>query len=94
MEKIQRRKIKNDKRKIRNWLKKYKMNHKCEICGESHFACLEFHHKDPNYKNGNITSMISKYTEEEIKKELEKCIILCSNCHKKLHYDQNINHNM
>lgn len=83
---VGRKKIKNDKDKIRRKLKQIKTKSKCAICGEADIACLEFHHKDSTIKNGELNSMISKFTYEEIMKELENCTVLCSNCHRKLHY--------
>lgn len=73
---------------------------KCEICGyDKCIDALEFHHLDPKEKefgisNGNIKSL------EKLKKEADKCILLCSNCHRELHaklrekdqnYDNQIN---
>lgn len=58
---------------------------KCEICGyDKCIDALEFHHLDPNEKefgisNGNIKSL------EKLKKEADKCILLCANCHRELH---------
>lgn len=65
-----------------------KLQLKCQKCEENHISCLDFHHLDPKEKEGNISSMV-KYSLKKIKKEIEKCIILCSNCHRKLHWDNN-----
>lgn len=57
----------------------------CVVCGESDLRCLDLHHKDPSKKK--FTLSISNYsrTEEAWKEEIEKCITLCANCHRKLH---------
>jgi hypothetical protein len=55
---------------------------KCEMCGETHPACLEFHHKDPKTKKFNISDAIrTTHSLEEILEEINKCTLLCSNCH-------------
>ena len=45
---------------------------------------LEFHHVDKKTKSGEISGMIDniKCSLDELKAEINKCIILCSNCHK------------
>lgn len=56
---------------------------KCSCCGyNKYLGALEFHHLDPNDKDINI-SQCSK--EEDMRKEAEKCILLCSNCHREEH---------
>ena len=57
-------------------------------CGESHIACLEFHHSKGSVKVACVATMIrsSKYTVQEIIAEARKCVVLCANCHRKLHY--------
>lgn len=58
---------------------------KCSICGYNRCVdALEFHHKDPKSKEfrlgaGNTMSW------KEYKRELSKCILVCSNCHKEIH---------
>lgn len=63
---------------------------KCEICGYNKCpASLVFHHKDPSKKDFGISSNKKSYKSlEDIKTELDKCILLCSNCHNELHYKQ------
>ncbi len=81
------------KRKIRYYsiLDKYREK-KCEICEyvSEYWAPFDFHHRDPSTKEYEVSSMV-RHTEEKIKKELDKCIVLCSNCHRLLHYQEVLN---
>ena len=63
---------------------------KCEKCGYcKNLAALGFHHKDPSKKEFRISRTLWK--REKILKELEKCDLLCHNCHAEEHHpDQNI----
>lgn len=61
---------------------KYLSTRKCEDCGETDIAVLTFHHTDPDTKRYNVSDMISHgYASETIQRELERCIVLCWNCH-------------
>lgn len=69
-----------------SFLKKYKHTHKCILCGENADCCLEFHHIIPKEKSFSLRSINeSKYSKEELIKEVNKTCLLCSNCHRKLH---------
>ena len=73
----------------REFLKKYRESHPCEKCGESHVACLDFHHKNREDKEIEVSIMVRKgMSLERIIKEIEKCMVLCRNCHAKLHYQE------
>jgi 5-methylcytosine-specific restriction endonuclease McrA len=58
----------------------------CVICGyKKYMGALEFHHLNPKEKDFNLAHM-KKYTfDEKVKKELDKCILVCSNCHREIH---------
>lgn len=57
---------------------------KCNICGYSRcIKALEFHHLDPSEKDFSL-SVVSK-SFESIKPELDKCVLLCANCHREVH---------
>ena len=88
-ERKQRRKnIHDEKRKK---LAEYKKTLKCENCGENHPATLDFHHPDPNKKDMAVSKMIAaKKKWEDIEKEINKCMVLCANCHRKLHYTEQV----
>jgi hypothetical protein len=62
---------------------------KCETCGYNKcIAALDFHHIDPLQKDGTLKELTVKkwcYIEREIK----KCKLLCSNCHRELHWKEN-----
>jgi len=81
----------------KRWLWDYKQNLRCARCGETHPATLSFHHPDEDgrrasrHKKANIAEMVvlaGKYTDEEFFEEISKCIVLCENCHRKLHWEQ------
>jgi hypothetical protein len=81
--------VKRRKGKIKEWFWKYKNDLKCSECGEDHPATIDFHHNQGNKEQG-ISKMVAEgYSIEGIKKELEKCEVLCSNCHRKKHFQQN-----
>lgn len=70
----------------RRWWTEYKATLRCEQCGENHPSCLDFHHKDPDDKDINLAQVAFRgWSVARIEKELAKCMVLCSNCHRKLH---------
>ncbi|NBP04146.1 MAG: hypothetical protein EBU90_29440 [Proteobacteria bacterium] len=82
------RKINNRKYRTmgRKFIDQYKANSSCYFCKENTPVCLDFHHLDPNVKDSNISQMKGHARNiDTIKKEIEKCIVVCSNCHRKLH---------
>ena len=67
----------------------YKGN-KCQKCGyDDCLAALSFHHRDPTQKEMSW-GHLRKRNLEFIKKELDKCDLLCLNCHAKEHYKPEI----
>lgn len=85
--KNQRRNIK--RKEISNKVQEYKADKGCKLCQEKHPACLTFHHVDPTIKTNTVSNFIrNRRTEEAIFEEIEKCEVMCLNCHAKLHYDE------
>lgn len=73
---------------IKKKLTEYKSNLKCD-CGENHPSCIDFHHIDPKQKEISICKAVTNgWGWERIMKEIEKCKVLCSNCHKKIHWEE------
>lgn len=59
----------------------------CVRCDEVDPACLDFHHLDPSQKGGAVKEFVRRgASRERVMAEVAKCVILCSNCHRKLHY--------
>lgn len=89
-------KLKNTENKITgsqsvvNWRKRTKQRlveykgGKCECCGYNRCVeALEFHHLNPSEKDFTISGTSKAF--ETLKKEVDKCIMVCSNCHKEIH---------
>ena len=73
----------------KKWLLEFKSGLKCELCGMSHIACLHFHHKNPKEKDKSIAKTINAgWSKKRILKEIEKCQILCANCHSIFHWKE------
>lgn len=77
--------------KSKNAIIKYKIcqlfNNECFICKfDKCLSALEFHHIDPKEKEFNFSHAASK-SWDSIKSELEKCVLLCSNCHRHFHHN-------
>ena len=62
----------------------FKATLKCKLCPETESACLDFHHLDPKFKERNLSVLRSSSFDKAIE-EVKKCVVLCSNCHRKLH---------
>lgn len=64
---------------------KYKQS-KCLDCGGSYPDCVyDFHHLDPSTKDYNPSTSM-KLSLEVMYAELDKCVMLCSNCHRIRHF--------
>ncbi len=58
---------------------------KCSVCDYNKYqGALEFHHLDPNEKDFSI-AQARHTTFDKVKAELDKCVLLCSNCHREVH---------
>ena len=56
----------------------------CQKCGYDKCpAALEFHHTDPTKKDFSIGQTLRSF--EKIRREIEKTILLCANCHREIH---------
>jgi hypothetical protein len=56
------------------------------VCGYDRCeGCFEFHHIDANTKTFNLGWGWSNVKWEKIEKEIDKCVLLCKNCHREYH---------
>jgi 5-methylcytosine-specific restriction endonuclease McrA len=73
------------RKKIREMAIAYKGG-QCAACGYKRcFEALEFHHLDPTQKDFTISDRGYSQSWEKIKAELDKCVMLCANCHREAH---------
>jgi len=73
------------RKKIREMAAKYKGG-KCIFCGYSKYiGALEFHHVKNNGKNFGISDKGYTRSWKRTKQELDKCILVCANCHREMH---------
>lgn len=78
------------------WAKQYKIRKlkaiaykggKCQRCGyDKCVAALDFHHRDPSEKEFQWVRL-RRLRWDRVLAELDKCDLLCANCHREVHYD-------
>ena len=58
----------------------------CQMCGyNKYYGALEFHHRDPDEKEFEWHKM-RLVSKDKLTAELEKCDLLCANCHREVHH--------
>ena len=73
------------RKKIRMMAVAYKGG-RCEECKYDRcIEALEFHHKDPTKKDFSISSKGYTRSWRKVQEELDKCVMLCANCHREAH---------
>lgn len=86
---------KDSRIKCKNCLKKVKpievkkraiayLGGKCVHCQFDNMAALDFHHRDPKKKSYKISGHY-RFRWKELRKELDKCSLVCANCHRIIH---------
>ena len=63
----------------------HKLLHPCS-CGEARTHCLDLHHRDPSTKEYDIAAKASRMNPDVLRAEIDKCDVLCANCHRDLHH--------
>lgn len=54
----------------------------CQDCGKTYpECCMQFDHRVPSLKEHNVADMVYGYSQKSLQKEIDKCDILCANCH-------------
>lgn len=77
-------------RSVQSWRKRLKLKAvdykggRCQYCGYCKcLQALEFHHRNPKEKDFTISRITASWAR--IKKELDKCVLTCANCHREIH---------
>lgn len=75
---------KKRKQKLARLVNEYKSTHKCKVCGEDDPIVLDLHHdKDKEIEISNAVRL--GWGEKRLREELQKCVVLCANCHRRHH---------
>ena len=81
------RKRKNQTLDRMKWLTEYKTGKPCADCGQVFDPiCMDFHHEDPSLKKDQVRMLLRDgYSMESVQAEIDKCVLICSNCHRLRH---------
>lgn len=72
----------------RKWFNELKSTLSCSKCGFSHPATLQFHHVRGEKVMAVSRMVLLKADISAVLAEIEKCDVLCANCHFILHYEE------
>ena len=82
------------RKNIRLWFDQHRRKAKCQNCGLSGETCpwlLEYHHRVEGSKTAAVGHLVGNgYSQKRILEEMAKCDILCSNCHRRHHYEEKL----
>jgi hypothetical protein len=77
--------VQKRRRTIRSRAVEYKGG-RCGICGYDRcIEALEFHHLDSTLKDFSVSGSGCTRSWKRVHKELDKCMMLCANCHREIH---------
>ena len=77
--------VQKRRRRIRQMAVEYKGG-RCNICGYQRCVeALEFHHLDASEKDFGVSDKGYARSWERVRRELDKCVMLCANCHREVH---------
>lgn len=76
------------KQNTKQFINEHKLSLGCSICGYKKCpAALDLHHVTPSEKKFPVSLAIwYGYSLDKVKREIKKCIVVCSNCHRELHH--------
>ena len=80
------------RRRNLDFVRDYKLSHPCSKCAEYHPeyieknpVCLQFHHCNGDKQENIATLARSMVSLERLKEEMNKCVVVCGNCHALIH---------
>ena len=77
--------VKKRRKHLRVLARKY-LGDKCMICGYKRCpGALDFHHRNPKLKEFGLSERGLTRSWEKIRKEIDKCVLICANCHREVH---------
>lgn len=77
----------NRAKRKKDW-DEYKASQKCTECGVQHPALIDFHHVIRDGDKQSVNKLVADGRFARAMEEIKKCIPLCSNCHRMLHWQE------
>ena len=84
--KITKQRAAESKIRTQEWFKEIKSKEVCVECGHDVYEDLDYHHKDPSTKVTSVSEMVGRFSRQRILDEIQKCEVLCKNCHMNHHH--------
>lgn len=87
-EEVRERLRKADQRQVKKFkdaINYIKSSFGCAFCSEKEPCCLDFHHTGNKEKDREVSYWVKTKSVARICEEMNKCICVCANCHRKLH---------
>jgi hypothetical protein len=73
----------------REWVRRHKHERGCRECGHGTAAALDLHHSEPETKTDAVGRLVSDgCTVRQLLREVARCAVLCANCHRRHHADE------
>lgn len=80
---------KRHRHRARAYVDHYLETHPCVVCGMKDTRVLQFHHRDPDKKKYKVSKLVGQGASLPlIAVEIEKCDVMCCNCHTILHNEE------
>jgi|TARA_B100000900_G_C20375527_1_gene632257 hypothetical protein len=79
-----------NRRKYKKQWDQFKASHKCSHCGANHPAVIDFHHVERNKNNPKVNELVKNKRYRAAMEEVNKCVPLCANCHRILHWNEEV----
>lgn len=76
---------KANRARVKTLYREYKETLSCALCPEDDACCLDFHHPNDDKKHDISTMVCDAFSWDKIMEEIQKCVVLCKNCHAKVH---------
>ena len=81
-------KSKNNRAKRKKDWDAFKASQKCSHCGVQHPALIDFHHVIRDGDKQSVNKLVADGRFTRAMEEIKKCIPLCANCHRMLHWEE------
>lgn len=77
----------DSREKLKAIVNTIKIKYKCYFCKESCPECLQFHHLNEMEKDWEVSQLTVAKSKERLFTEINKCLVVCANCHLKIHHN-------